>query len=107
MKRSIFAVKINDLSTTLSLEHINQIIPFSTVSSTNKTAKILARQGKENGTVVISKVQIQGRGRFNRVWESPKGGLYLSFILRPDTSLEKTFLFPLIGSLAVAKTINA
>ena len=107
MKKSVFIEKINDFSTTLPLDSINQIIPFNTVSSTNKKAKALARQGKENGTVVISPVQTQGRGRFNREWESPEGGLYLSLILRPDISLEKTSLFPLIGSLAVAKTVNS
>lgn len=56
----------------------------------------LAREGAEEGSVVVARRQSAGRGRGDRSWASPRGGLYLSVVLRP-TSAES--LLPLaIGS---------
>ena len=84
-----------------------KIIVFDALPSTNSKAKELARNGGEEGTIVISKVQKKGRGRFDRYWESPEGGLYLSVILRPKTPSDKTTLLPLVASLAVFDTIKS
>jgi BirA family biotin operon repressor/biotin-[acetyl-CoA-carboxylase] ligase len=51
-------------------------------------------------------VQEKGRGRLERVWSSPAGGIWLSVILRPDTSSERISLLPLIAGNAVANTLN-
>lgn len=55
------------------------------LDSTNTYAKVLARQGAPEGTVVIAQSQTGGRGRLGRSFHSPKdSGLYLSLILRPN-----------------------
>ena len=58
---------------------------FSTIDSTNTRAKLLARDGAPEGTVLIAGAQTGGRGRLGRSFSSPQGmGVYLSCILRPD-----------------------
>ena len=51
--------------------------------STQKVAKALAAEGAPEGTTVVARSQSSGTGRTGRPWESPVGGLYMSFILRP------------------------
>jgi BirA family biotin operon repressor/biotin-[acetyl-CoA-carboxylase] ligase len=79
---------------------------FDELDSTNATAKDLAKKGAQEGTVVLARTQKQGRGRFDRRWESPEGGVYLSLVLRPQVPLEKTSLLSFLAALAVAKTIT-
>ncbi len=54
------------------------------LDSTMNQAKELARAGCPPYTVVITDRQTQGRGRLQRVWQSEKGGLYFSMVLRPS-----------------------
>jgi BirA family biotin operon repressor/biotin-[acetyl-CoA-carboxylase] ligase len=67
-------------------------------------AKDLALSGEQEGTVVISEEQTQGKGTKGRTWYSArKKGLYLSVVLtppRPDISL-----LPLVGGLAVSDAV--
>jgi len=93
-------------STVLPSSIAKKILVFEEVDSTNTTAKELARTGAEEGTVVIARRQNHGRGRFDRLWESPEGGLYLSIVLKPQVTVEKTSLLPLIAALSVCQTIK-
>jgi len=95
-----------DFSKKLNLNIIKKIHIFNHIDSTNKKAKELAQNNSKEGTIVISKVQKKGRGRFDRNWESPEGGLYFSIILKPKITTEKTTLLPLLGALSVYKTIK-
>lgn len=70
----------NNLSTKFIGRNINH---FDTLKSTNETAKSLANDA-EDGTIVISEQQQGGKGRFNRVWTSPRGGLWFSLILKSN-----------------------
>lgn len=56
---------------------------FPEVDSTNRVLRQLARQGAAEGTAVVAERQSAGRGRLDRAWHSPAGGLYLSVLLRP------------------------
>lgn len=56
---------------------------FDRISSTQDIARELAAQGAGEGTVVVAREQTGGRGRLGRQWVSPRGGLYLSIVLRP------------------------
>lgn len=79
---------------------------FEEVDSTNHIAKELAKEGVTEGTVVISETQKTGRGRLDRKWISPSGGLWFSIILRPKVSLKKAPLVTLLTGVAVAKVIR-
>ena len=107
MKDIMFIKKTLNFSKNLDVDLVKKVIVFDEIPSTNSEAKELAQKGEEEGTVVITKVQKNGRGRFDRLWESPEGGLYLSIILRPDYPPNKTTVLPLVSSLAVSKTINS
>ncbi len=82
------------------IEHLEE------ADSTNDIAKKLAKDGAGEGTVVIADVQKKGRGRLERSWSSPSGGVWLSVILRPDVESERISLLPLIAGNAVANTLN-
>lgn len=57
---------------------------YSTLDSTNQTAKEMAVSGAENGTLIIADKQINGRGRRKRSFVSPSGGIYMSFVLNSE-----------------------
>ncbi len=69
-----------------SLPGISRLVYAEEMESTQNTAKTLAEEGAENGTLVWARRQKSGRGRMERTWESPEGGLYFSLILRPSLS---------------------
>lgn len=52
-------------------------------------ARQRAREGAPDGTVVVAEEMTDGRGTHGRPWHAPKGGLYLSMVLRdlPDPHL--------------------
>lgn len=57
---------------------------YDTINSTNRVAKELAITGASHGTLIISSEQTEGRGRKDHSFYSPKGGLYMSILLKPD-----------------------
>ena len=69
--------------------------------STNDVAKERARSGEPEWTAVLADRQTAGRGREGRSWVSPRGGLYLSVLLRPRT--DAIALLPLAAGVAVAE----
>lgn len=83
-----------------------KILFFEEVDSTNNKAKQIALEEKE-GTVVVSEMQTSGRGRRGREWQSPKGGIYVSFILKPNVPPEKSPQITLVSSLALVETLNS
>jgi len=82
------------------------ILYFRELPSTNDMAKELALRGIREGTVVVARTQNKGRGRQNRKWISPEGGLWLSILLRPKTDPKHVPMLTLLASVAVARTIN-
>ncbi len=79
---------------------------FSEVSSTNDLAKEMATMGAKEGTVIVAETQTCGKGRLGRKWASPRGGIWLSTILRPKLSAKDVPKLTLMTSLVVAKTIS-
>lgn len=83
-----------------------QILHHRELTSTQDAAEELARNGADEGTVVIAETQTRGRGRKGRNWVSPsEGGLYLSIILRPGLIPSKVIQIPLIAGMAVCRAI--
>ncbi len=92
-------------------EHGLAVSPFccDEVASTNDVALALADEGAPEGTVVLADRQTAGRGRFERAWASPPGGLYLTLLLRPrpDEAPEARGLYGLALSLALHDSVEA
>ncbi len=82
-----------------------RLIRRKVVDSTNEEAKGLIAEGAGPWTVIVAEKQIAGKGRFGRGWASPRGGLYLSVILREE--IERTPLLSMAASLAVADALES
>ncbi len=83
-----------------------RILVFNDVTSTNDIAKDSAREGAEEGLVVIANRQSQGRGRRERNWDSIPGGLYFSILLRPRLSLDKIGKITLLAGISIVETLR-
>lgn len=79
---------------------------FEELPSTNDWCKDLVRQGEESGTVVIAKRQTVGRGRMQRAWQSPTGGLWMSVLLKPKLNLADAAKLTLSTGVALARAIH-
>ena len=79
---------------------------FDTIDSTQNFAASIAKNSRENGTIIVSKKQTSGKGRLGRKWISPSGGLWFSIILHPKFDVSLVTLFPLASSLALAYAIE-
>lgn len=75
------------------------------VDSTNTLAKKLADANAQEWTLVLAKQQTAGRGRFERSFYSPVGGMYFSFILRPHYNLSAIHLVTMNAAVAVCDAI--
>lgn len=106
MEEKAFINKTREFSKHFHGHLIKKLLVFETLDSTNSTAKDLARAGALEGTVVIARTQSHGRGRFDRRWTSPEGGIYLSLIVRPNVASENVSLLSLVAALVVARTID-
>ncbi len=96
-----------EISDGLQTEIIGRkIYYFDTVDSTQSFALKLALKSHENGTLIVAKQQTHGRGRQNRKWVSPEGGIWLSILLKPNFEVSQVSLFPMLVSLALAIAIE-
>jgi BirA family biotin operon repressor/biotin-[acetyl-CoA-carboxylase] ligase len=87
-------------------ERESQIHYFQTVDSTMDIARGLARKGCADFTVVIAETQTSGRGRMDRNWVSPKGGLYFTLVLRPHIPPVMSPLVNFGAALVLARTLQ-
>ena len=93
---------INLIQKNLNTKH--NILYFETIDSTNAYCKEYQKSLKTN-TLIIASTQSLGRGKNNRVWFSPIGGIYFSILLK--NLKEKNSILPLITSLAITSTLKA
>ncbi|WP_424003857.1 biotin--[acetyl-CoA-carboxylase] ligase [Haloarcula salina] len=81
--------------------------PFSveyhdSIPSTNARARDLAAEGASD-VVVLADEQTGGRGRLDREWSSPSGGIWLSALFRPDVPMAHAPVFTLAAAVAVTR----
>ncbi len=82
---------------------IVNIIYCKSIDSTNRLAVSLANKGKADFAVIADE-QTEGRGRFDRKWESESGGIYLSICRSIDDYFIQPQLFSICASMAVMRT---
>lgn len=82
---------------------------YQEIQSTNLIAKqMIANSEPVHGSVILADFQTKGRGQMTNVWESAAGqNLLTSIILKPkDCKIEQQFLYNLMTSVAIAKTVE-
>jgi BirA family biotin operon repressor/biotin-[acetyl-CoA-carboxylase] ligase len=90
----------------LGLEAPYEIRYQAQVDSTNDVARELAEAG-EADIVVLADEQTGGRGRKDRAWQSPSGGIWLSILVRPDLPPASVPLLTLAAAVAVVEAVDA
>ena len=100
-------INIDKISSQLDTFSFGKKVIYLPVSgSTNEEAKKIAAHGAAEGTVIISKEQTGGKGRLNRSFFCPPGGLWFSLILRPSFAPAEANKITLMASVAVAETLR-
>ena len=98
-------LSVDTIKKCLATREIGRNIVFRhSVSSTMDVAVEEVRRGAAHGTVIIAETQEQGKGRLDRSWISPAGGVYLSIILYPPQALLPALT--MTASLAVIDSIQ-
>ena len=80
---------------------------FEEIDSTQNFAQQIASDEKENGAIIIAEKQTSGRGRLNRKWTSPKGGISFSLIIHPKFDVSSSTLIPILSAVALSKSIKS
>jgi len=76
------------------------------LDSTNAVARERAAAGASN-LVVLANEQTGGRGRRERSWDSPSGGVWASIVVRPDVPPARVPLLTLAAAVAVTEAVRA
>lgn len=80
---------------------------LDSVTSTNDYLKNLGNENCENGTVVVAREQIKGKGRLGRVWLTKKDDcIMFSVLLRPNIAPSEVATITPLAGLAVCKAIR-
>lgn len=98
--------KINEIKKNLTTSHIGKNIYYvKTTDSTNNLAK--KHISYPCGTVFLSDIQTNGKGRNNRLWVSDDFlGLWFSILLKPQITVEKIAQITLLTGISVVETLN-
>ena len=97
----------NEESINALLKSPRKIIIYEKESSSNTIAKELCQNGEDEGTVIIVKSQTNGKGRLGRRFISDsENGLYLTIILKPKISADKSLFITVLGAVALCEAIN-
>lgn len=83
----------------------NTIEVFDEIDSTNEQAKKIAKNASD-GTIVAANVQTKGKGRRGREFESKKGGMYFSIILKPDVAIEEVPFITQMTACSIYKALS-
>ena len=78
---------------------------FDEVVSTNELVKHGLEMGYDEGLVCRAATQVGGYGRQGRTWESPRGGLYQSVLLRPTVEPAQLPTLGLVVALSVRRAL--
>lgn len=83
------------------------VVYLESTQSTNEEAKKIAREGAEEGTIVVAEEQITGHGRLARGFYSPFAkGIWFSLILRPKFFPMEASKCTLLAAVGVCRGIR-
>lgn len=83
-----------------------KIFEFDTLPSTNAEARSLAINGAQEYSAIWAHQQSGGKGRGGRKWHSPRGNLYVSYILRPKVFINLATQLSLVTAVALGDTLS-
>ena len=83
-----------------------KLIKFHKVKSTNDVAMRLIKQNSSKPTLILSKKQINGRGRIGKKWISKNGNLFISIFFRLDELNINYKQFSVLNALLFKKLIS-
>ena len=89
-----------------SLPGFINIIRKEITGSTNEDIALLAKQNAEAWTVVQALEQNSGRGRHGKTWDSQRGSLYMSLLLRPAVGSRRWGELSFLSAVAVATILS-
>jgi BirA family biotin operon repressor/biotin-[acetyl-CoA-carboxylase] ligase len=100
-----------------NVEHFQQVLRtrsigrlchyLPVIASTNATARLLGRQGRAEGSIVLADAQTAGRGQAGKVWISPpERNVYVSILLRPAIAPAQAPLISLMAAVALVDTLR-
>jgi len=79
--------------------------PVSTNSSVVSNIK-LNKAEELNGLIILSEIQKKGRGRFNRKWVSPAGGLWFTIVLKTNIQEKDLPKITLLSSISIVEVLE-
>ena len=82
-----------------------EMVYRQSAESTQSIAISLAEKGKIDA-VVIAEQQSGGRGRMKRKWLSPRGGVWVSVVLKPAVPTVTSTMLPFVAAIAVCDAIK-
>jgi BirA family biotin operon repressor/biotin-[acetyl-CoA-carboxylase] ligase len=102
-ERQIVSDRLDELTAKLG-RHVENLVHFSVTNSTHALARqIIAEMDEESqklgATLILADSQEKGEGRGDRGWESPPGGLYMSW-LRSGIKAETIAQLPMLAAAA-------
>jgi BirA family biotin operon repressor/biotin-[acetyl-CoA-carboxylase] ligase len=81
------------------------VIRLTRVTSTQDFAEAIHDMIEEKEFVVVAEEQTKARGRFRRAWYSPKGGLWVTYVMK-DFEAERIPDLTLANALAIRKALE-
>lgn len=90
----------------MRLPGVRRLVRLERVDSTQAEARRLAETGAPDGTLVWALSQTAGKGRMGRRWRSSPGGLYASWLLRPNFPPERLAELSLACGEALAEALR-
>lgn len=96
-----------ELAKVLQTSFVGKTIVYKdSAESTQSIAIALAEKQGAHGMAVIADQQTGGRGRLKRKWLSPKGGIWISVILRPSIPTAASTMLPFVAAIAVCDAVR-
>ncbi len=84
---------------------MSEIYSYDVVTSTNDVAKQILSL-LNNGDIVWALAQTKGRGKGERKWHSPRGGLWFSVVYKPQRLCDDANIYTKMASVAVVKVLK-